>query len=190
MSHALVIGGTGMLRGVSLHLAGVVDTVSVIARNDQRLETLASQARRLGKPGEVSPIAVDYAKVAELTRAIRDAAAESGPITLAVVWVHASAPKSLAAAAKTLGELGPCRLFHILGSTAADPTVEAPEDEPLRRMPNIRYRRIILGFIVEAAGGSRWLSNTEIAAGVNRAIELDEPEAVIGTVRPWSARPS
>jgi hypothetical protein len=190
MSHALVIGGTGMLRGVCLHLAGMVDTVSVVARNAQRLESLASQARRLGKPGEISPIAVDYAKVAELTRAIRDAAAESGPITLAVAWVHADAPKSLPAGAKTLGELGHCRLFHIMGSTAADPTIELPEDEPLRRTPNIRYRRVILGFVVEPAGASRWLTNTEIAAGINRAIELDEPESIVGTLRPWSARPS
>ena len=190
MSHALVIGGTGMLRGVCLHLAGMVDTVSVVARNAARLEALASQARRLNRPGEINAIALSYANVAELTRSIRDAAGEYGPITLAVAWVHASAPKTLPAAAMTLGELGHCRLFQIMGSTAAYPTVELPEDEPLRRTPNIRYRRVILGFVVEPAGGSRWLNNTEIAAGVNRAIELDERETVVGTVRPWSSRPA
>ena len=43
-AHALVVGGTGMLRGVSLYLAEKGHVVSVVARSRERLESLAGVA--------------------------------------------------------------------------------------------------------------------------------------------------
>ena len=50
------------------------------------------------------------------------------------------------------------------------------------------YRQIILGFVLEG-NTSRWHTNKEIAAGVNRAIQADEERFVVGTLEPWEMRP-
>lgn len=52
--HALVVGGTGMLRGLTLALAGKGYMVSVIARDATRLRALADAAA--GLPGGVNPL--------------------------------------------------------------------------------------------------------------------------------------
>ena len=193
MTHALVIGGTGMLRGVALSLASAADTVSIIARTPARLRALAREARSLGKRAAINPIAVDYARGGgdDLARALRTLANDSGPVTLAVAWIHSTAPDALPAAARALAAAGPVRLFHIVGSTDARPV--PTNAAAARELPSIRYRRITLGFVPGPVGGggpSRWLTDDEITTGVLRAIELDAPDTTIGATTPWSARPS
>ncbi|NLG69565.1 MAG: hypothetical protein GX496_08420 [Firmicutes bacterium] len=52
----------------------------------------------------------------------------------------------------------------------------------------MRYREVILGFVVEPSG-SRWLTHDGISPGVLEAIDRDAPRWIVGTVEPWSARP-
>lgn len=189
-THALIIGGTGMLSGVALALAGAADTVSIVARDRRRLDALARCSRTLRRPAAINPISVDYASADGFTRALSAATAAHGPVTLAVAWIHPTAPHALPAAARTLAAAGPLRLFHILGSSAA---VQPLPDgaAATRNEPGILYRRIILGFIPDPTGGpSRWLTHDEITTGILRAIELDARETTIGTTTPWSARPT
>lgn len=57
MKHALVVGGTGMLAGVSLWLLEKRYHVSVIARNPERMEQLIEKTNF---KNNLTPILVDY----------------------------------------------------------------------------------------------------------------------------------
>lgn len=182
--HALVIGGTGMLRGVCMYLASRGGVVSVLARDRRRLDTLAHETR-----GAVRAIAADYRDSAALRLRIEEAVRAHGPIGLAVCWIHSTAPEAPLVVARAVAPIEtPCRFFHILGSASADPSKERAEHPQLRLLPGILYRRIVLGFVIEPAG-SRWLTNDEIGRGVIEAVAADRDESIIGVGAPWSARP-
>jgi len=190
--HALVVGGTGMLRGVVLHLAAAGWVVSVIARNADELAELAQAA---AAPGRVEPLPLDYSDDAALNAGVAGAIERHGPLTLVVAWVRPNAPNALGiiarladgAAGEAAGER--CRFFRILGSAAADPSHERRgRGAAFRALEGLAYREIVLGFRIEG-DSSRWNTKDEIAEGVIRAIEEDLPESVIGTVRPWEMNP-
>lgn len=176
--HALVVGGTGMLRNASVALADSGQTVSVIARRPEQF----------GSTKRIIPLGLDYQDEQKLTAALRATIKENGPIELAVCWIHNTAPTALTTVAKELACTGrPFRLFHVQGSRAADPALSAPPK--LQEIPHgCLYRQVLLGFIVEGSG-SRWLTNLEISAGVLHAIKTDDPLTIVGTVRPWHMRP-
>lgn len=186
--HALVVGGTGMLRGLTLSLAGQGYTVSVVARNVHRLQSLAETAGQYS--GRINPLSLDYRHGGQLRTELAEAIEQHGPLVLAVCWIHSTAPDAL----QQIGEVialssVPCRLFHVRGSAAANPAAGAGQlPEWLADYPNIQYRQVILGFVVEP-GGSRWLTHQEISAGVMAAVRRDAPYYVVGTVEPWSQRP-
>lgn len=184
--HALVVGGTGMLREVSLTLAERGHPVSVVARNRRRLRSLADEAERRG--GAVYCIPVDYRDGDALTAALRDAVAAHGPLELAVVWIHSIAPEApLQVARATVA--ASCRFFHLLGSAAADPSApDTGRRERFESIPGLSYHEVVLGFVLEGRR-SRWLTNDEIAAGVLAAIDSAAARSVVGAVEPWSARP-
>jgi NAD(P)-dependent dehydrogenase (short-subunit alcohol dehydrogenase family) len=120
-AHALVVGGTGMLRGVSLDLAARGMELSVIARNEERLRRLAAEGEVLA--GAIHPVPLDYRDTDRLTRALAAARKERGPITLAVLWVRAVAPHAAMAVARAIASPDdPPRLFHLRGSAARDPS--------------------------------------------------------------------
>ncbi|MFS8640353.1 MAG: short-chain dehydrogenase [Symbiobacteriaceae bacterium] len=186
--HALVVGGTGMLRGASLGLAARGYTVSVVARRQSRLDALVQEAA--GLTGNIHPIALDYRDTTVLETALADARSRFGPVDLAVVWIHSVAPAAPLAVARQVGSSErPGRFFHVLGSATADPS----RPDPRRRatfasFPNIRYREVILGFVVDGRR-SRWLTHEEISAGVLAAVDADRPRFIVGTVEPWDLRP-
>jgi NAD(P)-dependent dehydrogenase (short-subunit alcohol dehydrogenase family) len=186
--HALVVGGTGMLWGASLALAERGYAVSVVARRRQRLEALAQTAA--GLPGSIHPIPVDYQDTQALIAALEAAQARFGPIELALIWIHSTAPAAPLAVARRVGSpQHPCRYFHILGSAWADPSRPNPERQAaFATLDNIRYREVILGFVREG-GSSRWLTNAEISAGVLAAVDADQPRTIVGVVAPWHWRP-
>lgn len=187
--HALVVGGTGMLRGLTLALAEEGYAVSVVARTAGRLTELAEAAR--GTSGLIHPLAVDYRDSAGLQETLRQAVRHFGPMELAVCWIHSVAPHALEQMASVIGQSpAPCRLFHVRGSAAANPAAPEATRPPawLSRYPNIRYRQVILGFIVEGST-SRWLTHQEISGGVLAAVQVDREFSIVGTVEPWSMRP-
>jgi NAD(P)-dependent dehydrogenase (short-subunit alcohol dehydrogenase family) len=171
-----------MLRGASLELAMRGWIVSVVGRRHARLASLAADAARLGAAGRIVPVPVDYRDSGELAGRLRAAKAAEGPVELAVCWIHSTAPGAHGLVAEMVAsERAPCRYFEILGASAAP-------DRAIEEVPGILYRRIRLGFIIEP-GGSRWLTNDEIASGTIEAIDRDEREHPVGLVHPWSARP-
>lgn len=186
--HALVVGGTGMLRGVSLHLAEQGYTVSVVGRQISRLQLLREAASEL--PGRIVPLPFDYREDEQLRVSLLTSIERQGPIILAVCWIHSTAPNALPLIAETLApSTAVCRLFHVRGSATANPA-RARSDMPkwLLKYPQLRYRQVILGFMVNN-GKSRWLTHEEICAGVISAIVEDSEYRVVGTVESWSLRP-
>ena len=190
-AHALVVGGTGMLREVVLRLAAQGLLVSVVARDPTRLTALALEV-----PNLINPIAVDYADDESLAASLADAINRFGPLTLAILWLRPGAPRALDTIARMAderageGAAGKCRLFRILGSAAADPALQrSGNGSRFRAMEGLDYREIILGFRIEEAG-ARWNTVAEIAGGVVHAVDEDIEDFVIGVVRPWDKRPA
>jgi len=174
MGHALVVGGTGMLRGLSLHLAARWTAVSVLARAGPRLSALAAASPA------VLPVAVDWHDAAALGLALRAATAASGPFDLVVAWIHSSAPAApFAVAAAAARPEDPVPFHQIFGSggDAAQPTKLAWRRR-LEGMEGIDYRRVVLG-----RKGARWLHDDEISAGVIAAVESGAPYYEVGEIR-------
>ena len=181
MSHVLIVGGTGMLKGVTESYARNGDAVSVVARTMRRIEPLTkAYATIVGVP-------VDYREPDALQTALSGAVAAQGPVDLAVVWMHDDADDAPLIVAD---HLGPDALYvHVLGSAAADPSdPDQPFAVELSALLGPRYRQIILGFIQEERG-SRWLTNAEISDGVLKGIASGEQRFIVGTERPWEVRP-
>lgn len=68
MKHALVIGGTGMLSKVSTWLAANDYHVSVIGRNQEKMQRLLSSAESSLR---MTPVLVDYTNDEELSKQLR-----------------------------------------------------------------------------------------------------------------------
>lgn len=181
--HALVIGGTGMLRGTSLELAARGYIVSVVARSQDRLARLQQETAK--SPGDIHPIALDYRDSDALRAALQAASKQHGAISVAVVWAHSIAPEAPYIAAETVRG----HYVHVLGSAGADPSrPDTGRRERFAAFQHLRYTEAILGF-VRQGGRSRWLTNAEISAGVLQALDGQDERFIVGTVEPWSARP-
>jgi hypothetical protein len=179
--HDLVVGGSGMLAGLSVVLARAGRTVSVLARGRERLEALAGRAAGL------TPIWCDYTDVAALDAALEGAAHASGPIDRAVCWMHETAPDGPIQVARHVRSV----FCHVLGSASGDPAApNVIEDWRARfsAFPSLDYRIAVLGFRHEG-GRSRWLTDAEISVGVGAVLDGGLSFGVVGTVEPWSASP-
>ena len=176
-----------MLRGATLRLTQSYDRVSVLARSRSRIEQLAARGER--GDGVIHPLVVDYTQESLLHDAIAEALNDHGPIELVVSWIHSSAPDAHKIIANQVGsklkQTGErCRWFDVLGSAMADPSSEKKNRiEEFLYWEKIDYRAVILGFVVEA-NSSRWLSHSEISAGVIKAIREDLEMSIVGQVHP------
>lgn len=190
--HALVIGGTGMLRWACTTLARRGAEVTVVARDPRRLHTLATEAA--GMPGRIAPLACDYRDAQRLEAALEATLSERGRPDPTIAWMREDALAGLHAVARVLeatggeGQAGACRLVHVLPSAARSPVVRKRYRDEFGRYGAIRYRQVVLGFEIDE-GISRWLTDTEISDGVLRSLELHASEFVVGRVHPWSQSP-
>ena len=194
MDHTLVVGGTGMLREATLWLAKQTDVVSVIARNQKLLKEIADEASHAKGARIVHPLAIDYTDDQTLHDVVFDALNRYGAIESVVSWIHSSAPKAHRVIADLLNQAcasaeKKCRWFDVLGSAAADPA-RGKEDrvDEFAQWEEIAYHEIVLGFMREG-NHSRWLSHSEISAGVIKAVREERKTYVVGQVCPWSLRP-
>ncbi|MBN8568134.1 MAG: short-chain dehydrogenase [Ignavibacteria bacterium] len=181
MSHALIIGGTGMLSKVTEYLAGNYDTVSVICRNKRKIDSNLKN---------INPLILDYSYYKFLTKNLQSAVEKFGNIELVVSWIHSTAPLAPNIIAEKINSFNvPFRFFDILGSAYANPSLNTVErEEKLNENKNLKYRKIVLGFKLEN-NSSRWLTNEEISSGVIETVKSDAVESIIGVVSPWDKRP-
>ena len=176
--HALVLGGTGMLRDVSLWLANCMPT-TVVARNEHRLRALT------GSHANLHGMAVDYRDTEQLTARLEAAQRTRGPFDLVVAWVHGDPGDVLDTVRKRI-DAAPdheWRLIHVMGSST--------DRDAIRRRIDLGSRCTMhstqLGFVLDG-NGARWLTHTEISNGVIRCIETKR-DVLVGRLEPWERRP-
>lgn len=130
-------------------------------------------------------LALDWSKPEELLHSLQQHLGRTERPDLVVAWIH---DDELAIRLAGLVAAQPvCRLFHVVGGASSDPSLIAATFRQRLPPSNVTYHQVILGY-VRASGGTRWLTNEEIAAGVLDAIARAEPVYVVGTIRLWSSR--
>jgi uncharacterized protein YbjT (DUF2867 family) len=178
MKRVLVVGGTGMLGGMCEALAARAVGVTVVSRGRQRPAWLAHRS--------IKTIHLDYTDTSKLRDMLAEQVGAHGIFDAAVCWIHSTAPEASEVVARAVA---PCRYVRVMGSAGADPS--RPNDvgrQIFGSIEGLRYQEVILGFEVEGTR-SRWLTDTEISAGVLGALNSGVDRAIVGRVRPWSARP-
>jgi len=182
--HILIIGGSGMLASASVSLAKRCKSLTSIAR------TTNSQSALDKRVSAVNPnhflVQLDW-NSSEFLGAISEHVKKQGCPSLVVAWFHNDDLGSDLAHALSQQCTIEIDMFQALGSSAADPS-KAAGSTPHSLPDNIRHHRIVLGFKIENET-SRWLTHSEICAGVISAIDQKSRTTIVGTVSPWSARP-
>lgn len=182
MRHALVIGGTGMLSGVSRFLIDQEYHVSIIARNKERMERLI---KKTADVHSITPLLLDYRNDDELQKKVHATIQKNGAIDLVVAWIHSTAPRALQVIANEMSiHQNEWELFHLLGSSTDIKKIKRNVTMP----SNCFYHQIRLGFVIENTR-SRWLTNKEISDGVIEAIQKGDQTQTIGQLEPWDKRP-
>lgn len=182
MKHALVVGGTGMLSGVSLWLVESGYHVSIIARNSRRMENLMNQTPHKDR---ITPLLIDYTNGEELQKQINNTIEKNGSIHIVVAWIHSIAKNALSIIANEVSQRqDKWELFHVLGSSSDLEKIKQKASVP----ENCLYYQIQLGFVDEGTY-SRWLTNEEISTGVMEAIKKKERVYIVGQLEPWDKRP-
>ena len=188
MAHVLVVGGTGILKDVSMFLAQHDNTVSVIARDAERLTTLVKEAGDL--VGQINPVNVDYNRTNDLSDALYEAIESYGPIILVVNWMKTYAVEGAETLSQIINNTSPiCRYFQVLSTQNAD---HYPNEHffmnPFGETHRILHRTIMLGGQLDNKGQHRELTNGEICHGIVDAIRNDRRNAVIGISEPVGGR--
>ncbi|MGM1057775.1 hypothetical protein [Saccharothrix sp. Mg75] len=190
---ALVLGGTGMLKGCADELLSGGWHVVLPSR---RPDTLGQAARASlkgrghvpqGADGEVRArrVAADWARPRELAERVGQVL--DRPADLLVAWVHTSYRAAvLRAVAPLLAPHAP--VVEVLDSGEID-AVRGVPDPVLEGHP---AQQVVLGF-VRHGGGTRWLSHEETSVGVLEAVRraLDgRPPSVhqVGEIDTWEVR--
>ncbi|MCM3361229.1 short-chain dehydrogenase [Niallia sp. HCP3S3_B10] len=182
MKHALVVGGTGMLSGVSLWLLEQGYHVSIIARNSDRMKNLIEQT---DLDSHVTPLFVDYSNHDELQKKVHATINKNGAIDIVVAWIHSTAPNALNIIAKeVLISKSEWELFHVLGSSSDLNKIKREVTMPT----GCSYYQVQLGFVTEGSR-SRWLTNKEISDGIIEAIKKKKKILTIGQIEPWDKHP-
>jgi NAD(P)-dependent dehydrogenase (short-subunit alcohol dehydrogenase family) len=191
---ALVLGGTGMLKGCADELLAQGWQVVLPSRRPDGVLGRAAKAALRGRDhvphvteGQGSRVAVaaDWARPVELAERVREVLER--PADLLVAWVHASYRDSvLRAVAPLLAPHAPVVEVHDSGSINA---VEGVPDPALDGHPT---QQVVLGF-VRHGGSTRWLSHEEASVGVLEAVHraLDgRPPSVhqVGEIDTWVMR--
>lgn len=179
MKHILIVGGTGMLRGVTTHFIDKGHIVSVLARNKGRLKSF--QEEYPIKKGRIRTISQDYRNTEKALKKVRETADMFVHIDLAILWIHDTGNNfSNRVKEFLLTHHHKTKVFQLVGSITVRPT--SLSHIKWRKSYPDRYREIFLGY--KKTGQSfRWLTNSEIAKGTIRAIERDQPKLTIGSTK-------
>jgi NAD(P)-dependent dehydrogenase (short-subunit alcohol dehydrogenase family) len=181
MKHALVVGGTGMLKDVVLNLAEKFDVVSVIAKNSFGLNALWEEAQSRGL--KVNPLQLDYRDNEDLLEVMQDTIKTHGNITLVVSWIKMNAPDAINIISSCLDRQN-CEVgFYDILSTVfhKNPDIVISQMESMfDEHARIKYHNILLDM---SDIDRKWPSNEHISQEIMKAIEsnaeryeVDNPE--------------
>ncbi|MEQ6376684.1 short-chain dehydrogenase [Bacillaceae bacterium S4-13-56] len=180
-SHALVIGGTGMLKDVSLWLNKKGYHVTVVGRQKSKFHRMLDQAY---KKENFSAVNMDYHETEKFIERLKKAQNDLGSFEVIVSWVHSTADELIPKIFQMMQENdGEYDFYHLNGSRAyIEPFTVTPPS-------NCNYHEIILGFKLTETH-SRWLTNKEISDGVIDSIQHHRQLTIVGQMEPWELRPN
>ncbi|MGE7910356.1 short-chain dehydrogenase [Lysinibacillus xylanilyticus] len=182
MKHWLVMGGTGMLKDVSVWLINEGNHVTVIGRQQKKMQNLINEAKNASK---LTPLLVDYTNYNNLKKALIKSQETQGSFDCIIAWIHGSDTRIWESLFQAVSNTKNVILYHIKGSSSY-----LNNDSTKSYIPsNIIYREVKLGFIIEDNNTSRWLTNSEITQGTIDAIKQEIPEKHVGVFEPWNLRP-
>ncbi|MFJ6211025.1 short-chain dehydrogenase [Lysinibacillus sp. NPDC092081] len=182
MKHWLVIGGTGMLKEVSVWLIQGGNHVTVIGRQQNKMQRLINEAKNASN---LTPLLVDYTNYNSFKTALIESQQTNGSFDCIISWIHGSDKKVWESLLEAIPTTKNIIIYHIKGSSSY-----LNNDRTKCYIPsNIIYREVKLGFIIEDNNSSRWLTNSEIAQGIIDAIEQEIPEKHVGVFEQWNLRP-
>ncbi|MFE3573055.1 short-chain dehydrogenase [Lysinibacillus sp. NPDC059133] len=182
MKNWLVIGGTGMLKDVSVWLIQQDNHVTVIGRQQKKMQNLINEAKNDSK---LSPLLVDYTNYNSFKSVLIESQKTSGSFDCIIAWIHGSDKRIWESLFEAISTTKNLIIYHIKGSSSY-----VNNDRTKNYLPsNIVYREVKLGFIIEDNNSSRWLTNGEIAQGIIDAIKQEVPETHVGVFEPWDLRP-
>lgn len=185
-THTLIIGGTGMLKAVSVALASSTTILSSVASTKSSLTSLNAALTTFS--GTHHTLQLNWNDREHFLESLAAHIKEVGPPSLVVAWLHDD-DLGLHVARLCGSKNNHCDFFQVRGSSAGDPKRHATQfAQPFEKIPGLTLRQVILGFI-RTPSGSRWLRNDEISAGVLQALESQDPLSIVGTVEPWDERP-
>lgn len=172
MKHICIIGGTGMLAKVTRWYAENNHIVSVIARNEAKMNRMKDSC---SNPENIKAIYLDYRDTAELYTELQNSIQIYGPLTEAVAWLHSDGLHALSTIFELIEENS--NVWQVIGSQA--------NGEKLRKQyqpqKDIQYNFIQLGFVREN-DRQRWLTNVEIADGVIHSIKTGLSYSLVGEI--------
>ena len=80
--------------------------------------------------------------------------------------------------------------FHVLESDGGNPETNTTTPYvAFRKFEAVIYHQIIIGWVYEQ-GKSRWQTAEEIASGILGALRRGQFRSKVGTIQPWSDRPT
>jgi hypothetical protein len=184
-----LIGGTGMLRNVTLSLIQKDFTKNVLLIS-RRASTFAS-VNLLQNNDKLTTIDFDYS--IDDTQKLFDTL-ENFKIDLALLWIHEGDCGGKQFQSLLFQHLLPppdskhyCRIFSIKGSSHYENNTEQSYLSEYKQ-----FHQILLGFVLlddDDNRNARWLHDNEISQGVLNALEPSKQTFVIGTIEPVSRKP-
>ena len=185
MTKALLIGATGMLAEAAREAISRSDEAVLVSRKaDEFL---------FGEPeldDKLVPLALDYEDTASFITEIE----KRGPYDIALTWIHPKAELMRAALDAMIAPDG--LLVEVMGSRSillgkdGSPSIAETRAQSLAAQPGITYAQVVLGFVIEEDGSSRWLHHHEISAAAVAQLDDPMPRRIAGTLEPWDKRPS
>jgi NAD(P)-dependent dehydrogenase (short-subunit alcohol dehydrogenase family) len=174
-----------MLSAATTELAKRFATVTVVARSTRSLEAIA---QRIAAFTTCHVLKLDWSDHAGFLQALSKHVRQTGHPDFVLAWLH---HEYLAVDLVEVLRFSPMdlRFVHVLSSSAANPAGSASElRQKFSTLPGVVYQQVVLGFVV-GAGGSRWLTHSEICDGILKAINTGATFTIVGSVHPWNRRP-
>ena len=160
---ALIIGGSGMLAGLTKSLSDDFDIVGVLGRTESKMKDL------MGIQNIVMLLA-DYTHKDEFISLIDEFVAKHGRPQLVITWIHETRPEATVEVARYCKD----DFYQVTGHTGSnDSHIPRKHNVEIERI-GVSYHRVTLG-----RKGDGWLTNDEISSGVINAVKADQPVFVI-----------
>ena len=177
-AHTVIIGGTGMLFAASVQLAVQSRRFTSVARTRASLARLDAVLSKGHGPHHM--LSLDWSEPEAFVAGIANHIEATEEPDLVVAWVHNE--QLGIRVASVLGN-GNVQFFHVIGSAAASPGRIAAEVRAEANLPsNVAYHQVILGAASQRSH-ARWLTNAEISSGVLKAIQAQQAQFVVGTLK-------